>query len=204
MFTGLIEGTGTVRSRSGSSLTVSSPLAEEVGPGDSVSVDGSCLTVTGSASGSMTFHCSGETLSRTIIQWYATGSRVNLERPLLPSDRLHGHLVTGHVDETARVLRVQRSSGGMTAWISHSSQGSVLLVPKGSVAVSGISLTVASLEPGMFSAAMIPETLVRTNADQWRPGTRVNLEFDLIGKYVRRQVEAVSAASGLRDHLEGQ
>jgi len=203
LFTGLIEGTGTVRSRSGSSLTVSSPLSGEVVPGDSFAVDGSCLTVTGSAAGSMSFQCSGETLSRTVIQWYTTGVRVNLERPLLPSDRLHGHLVTGHVDETARLLRVQRSGGGMTAWISYSPESSVLLVPRGSVAVSGVSLTVASLEPGMFSVALIPETLARTTADGWRPGTRVNLEFDLIGKYVRRQAEAASAAAGLRDHLEG-
>lgn len=205
MFTGLIEDVGRVRSFSGSLLMVGSGMAEKVSEGESISVDGSCLTVSGSVSSSdIRFHCSGETVARTIISGYVPGSRVNLERPLLPTDRMHGHMVTGHVDETASVLRVQRSGDGMTAWISYSSSSSRLLVPKGSVAVNGISLTIASLDSGRFSVAIIPETLSRTNAGEWRPGTRVNLEFDIIGKYVQKQMQTAASAAGLREYLERQ
>ncbi len=202
MFTGLIEDVGRVRILSGSELTVVSGIASEIGEGDSVSVDGSCLTATGSRDGEMSFHFTGETASRSIVSFYSPGTLVNLERPLLMSQRLHGHMVTGHVDMVSRVLRVERRGGDMTAWISYTSRFSRLLVEKGSVAVNGISLTVASLSPDRFSVAMIPETLERTTADSWKPGTRVNLEFDIIGKYVLRQMNAVHESGKLRKYIE--
>lgn len=202
MFTGLIEGKGRVVGFSGGRLVVDTALAQEVSSGDSIAVDGSCLTVSEKSSGNLVFHCSPETVSRTIISKYRTGLEVNLERPLSVSGRLHGHIVTGHVDGTGSVLRVRREGGGMTAWVSYSSEFAELLVPKGSVAVSGISLTVADLDSSRFSVSLIPETLERTTAGSWKPGTRVNLEFDLLGKYVQRQIRAALGSVELRKYIE--
>ena len=202
LFTGLIEDRGKVKSRSGGSLTVGTTLFETASTGDSIAVDGSCLTVSDKGNGSLTFHCSTETVSRTVISGYYPGTEVNLERPLMLSDGLHGHIVTGHVDETARILKVKISGEGMTAWISCSGKNFFLLVEKGSIAVSGISLTVASLAPDRFSVVLIPETLERTTAGNWKPGSHVNLEYDIIGKYVLKQTDAVIGNRRLRDYLE--
>jgi len=202
LFTGLIEDRGTVTASSGGEITLSTSLWKEASPGDSMAVDGSCLTVTGAGDGSLSFHCSQETLSKTVVSKYRPGSRVNLERPMLISDRLHGHILTGHVDETASVLKVRRSGAGMTAWISYSKDRAELLVPRGSVAVSGISLTIASLDSRCFSVALIPETLERTTAGSWAPGSAVNLEYDILGKYVRRRLDALLGDIELRRYLE--
>ncbi len=202
MFTGLIEDRGIVKSRSGSNLTVGTKLFETASPGDSIAVDGSCLTVSNTGNRSLSFHCSAETISKTIISGYYPGIEVNLERPLRFSGGLHGHIVTGHVDETAEVLKVKRSGEGMTVWISCSGNSFPLLVEKGSIAVSGISLTVASLAPDRFSVVLIPETLERTTAENWKPGSHVNLEYDIIGKYVLKQTDAFIRNRRLRDYLE--
>ncbi len=202
MFTGLIEDRGRVTGFSGGRLTVETRLGEICSDGDSVAVDGSCLTVTGSSRGELAFHCSPETVSTTIVSGYHSGSEVNLETPLSLDGLLHGHLVTGHVDQAASVLKVQRSSEGMTVWVSYSGKYSRLLVPKGSVAVSGISLTIASLASDRFSVALIPETLKRTTAGSWKPGAGVNLEYDIVGKYLQRQLEAAAGEKRLRDYIE--
>lgn len=170
--------------------------------GDSIAVDGSCLTVSGIVHQGLLFHCSAETVSRTVISRYYPGTEVNLERPLKLSDGLHGHLVTGHVDETASVLKIGRSEQDMTVWISCSRKYSTLLVEKGSVAVSGISLTVASLERDRFSVALIPETVRGTTVGNWKPGTHVNVEYDIVGKYVKKQTDAAIGERRLRDYLE--
>lgn len=202
MFTGLIEDRGRVTGFSGGRLTVETRLGDSCSGGDSVAVDGSCLTVTRSKAGEVAFHCSPETVSTTIVSGYHSGSEVNLETPLSLDGLLHGHLVTGHVDQEASILKVQRTGEGLTAWISYSRKYSRLLVPRGSVAVSGISLTVASLSSDRFSVALIPETLQRTTAGNWKPGTRVNLEYDIVGKYLQRQFEAAAGESGLRKYIE--
>ncbi|MCD4700638.1 MAG: riboflavin synthase [Candidatus Aegiribacteria sp.] len=202
MFTGLIEDRGKVMSISGGSLTIQTKISETASPGDSIAVDGSCLTISDIGSRSLSFLCSAETVSRTIISGYYPGTEVNLERPLKLSDGLHGHIVTGHVDSTAAVLKVERSGAGMIVWVSCSGKNFLLLVEKGSIAVSGISLTVASLTPDRFSVALIPETLTRTTAGNWKPGSRVNLEYDIIGKYVKKQTDAVIGKRRLRDYLE--
>ena len=202
MFTGLIEDRGKVMSRSGSSLTIGTELYKTAAHGDSIAVDGSCLTVSSIGSRSLSFQCSAETVSRTIISGYYPGTEVNLERPLKFSDGLHGHIVNGHVDETSVILKVKRSTDGMTVWISCSGKNYPLLVEKGSIAVSGISLTVASLVPDRFSVVLIPETLERTTAGNWKPGSHVNLEYDIIGKYVLKQTDAVIGNRRLRDYLE--
>lgn len=202
MFTGLIEDTGRVKTRSGGNLTIQTTISKSVIQGDSIAVDGSCLTVSGIAHQSLLFHCSAETVSRTIVSRYYPGTEVNLERPLELSDGLHGHLVTGHVDETASVLKIERSGQDTTVWISCSRKYSTLLVEKGSVAVSGISLTIASLERDRFSVALIPETVKSTTVGNWKPGTHVNVEYDIIGKYVKKQTDAAIGERRLRDYLE--
>lgn len=202
MFTGLIEDRGRVTGFSGGRLTVETRLEDSCTAGDSVAVDGSCLTVTRSDHGEIAFHCSPETASTTIVSGYHSGSAVNLETPLSLDGLLHGHLVTGHVDQAASVLKVQRTGEGMTVWVSYSRKHSRLLVPKGSVAVSGISLTIASLSSDRFSVSLIPETLQRTTAGSWKPGTRVNLEYDIVGKYLQRQLEAAAGETELRKYIE--
>jgi len=202
LFTGLIEDRGKVKSRSGSILTIQTKLFETASSGDSIAVDGSCLTVSKIINRSLVFYCSAETASRTIISGYYPGTEVNLERPLKLSDGLHGHIVTGHVDSSATVLKVMRSGEGITVWISCSEKSFPLLVEKGSIAVSGISLTVASLAPDRFSVVLIPETMERTTAGNWKPGSHVNLEYDIIGKYVLKQTDALNGQRRLRDYLE--
>jgi riboflavin synthase len=203
LFTGLIEGTGKVVRMAGDSLLLEEHILQPPpSRGDSLCVDGACLTVSSTEGGRLLFRCSGETLSRTIAGGYHPGSTVNIERPLEAGGRLHGHMVTGHVDCTAGVLRVDRTGSGATVWFSFPAKHSLLLVEKGSVAVSGISLTIASLAPDRFSAALIPETLERTTAGAWKPGSAVNLEFDIIGKYILRQADAARGADRLREYLE--
>lgn len=196
MFTGLIEATGTVE-RPGEDLCVRHPLEAEVDVGESMAVDGACLTVASVSAGRLTFYVSPETVERTTAGGYTRGREVNLERPLRASDRLHGHFVTGHVDQIERVVFARRSSRGMRARVSLSVNRK-LVVPKGSVALDGISLTVADCGGDWLEVELIPETLERTTAGRWRPGSRLNLELDLLGKYVL----GMGDGGGLRDKLE--
>ncbi len=202
MFTGLIETKGRVVSVSRETLVVRSCIGRDVSKGDSIAVDGSCLTVTDINDDKLVFHFSPHTRMKTIIPEYFSGKEVNIERPMQLSERLHGHIVTGHIDETARVLSIKKTGDSTEIWFSFSSDFSSLLVERGSVAVSGISLTVASLMSGRFSAVLIPETLSVTTAGSWKPGTHVNLEYDIIGKYIKRQITATSNAERLRKYLE--
>ncbi len=198
MFTGLIEGMGRVAA-AGENLSLETDLSSELRPGDSLAVDGSCLTVERLSGSTAVFRVSPETMRRTVP--LGPGARVNLERPLSLSARLHGHLVTGHVDCTGTVVSVRRLGEFRRVEITCPSRWRGLLVEKGSAAVNGISLTVADLLPGAgFSVAVIPETLERTNAGLWKPGHRVNIEFDIVGKYLRRFME--TGSNGLRDKLE--
>ncbi len=198
MFTGLIEGTGRVVT-AGETLSLETGLSPELRPGDSLAVDGSCLTVERLTGSTARFRVSPETLRRTVP--LTPGVRVNLERPLVFSGRLHGHLVTGHVDCTGTVASVRNQGRFALVEITCPSRWHELLVEKGSAAVNGISLTVADLLPGAgFSVAVIPETLDRTNAGLWKPGYRVNIEFDIVGKYLQRFFQQRS--NGLREKLE--
>ncbi|MBD3278388.1 MAG: riboflavin synthase [Candidatus Aegiribacteria sp.] len=202
LFTGLIEQTGEVAAFSGGNLLIKTAMCDEAEEGDSIAVDGSCLTVSRIREGVLQFQCSRETVSRTIAGTYVRGARVNLERPLRLIDELHGHLVSGHIDETASVVKVEKGGEEATFWFSFSKSRADLMVEKGSIAVNGISLTVASVLPGRFSAVLIPETMSRTTAKEWKPGTPVNLEYDLIGKYVKKQMEAAIGRRKLRDFIE--
>lgn len=203
MFTGLIENVGEVVRGTGSLVVVKSPLAAEIRTGDSVAVDGACLTVTGIAGQEMSFHTSRETLSRTIAVDYIRGTPINLELSLEIGDRLHGHMVSGHIDCTSRVLVISKGREDRLIRISLPEVFSDLVVERGSVALNGISLTVVEAESKMFSVVVIPETLTRTTAGGWKPGTGINIEFDILGKYVARRLRLLKNETRLKAFLEG-
>jgi len=203
MFTGLVEDVGTLLERRprGRSATLRVrtclPLAE-VRPGDSLCINGACLTVeTADQRGQcLTFHCLHETLARTNLATAAPGALVNLERALRLCDRLGGHLVAGHVDATASLLRLERREDDIEATVASPDGLQELLVPKGSIAVNGISLTIAALRADSFSVRIIPHTWDHTSLRGAAPGDLVNLEGDLVGKFVLRRAELRAGGTG--------
>jgi riboflavin synthase len=163
---------------------VSVPFGEVLGRGQSVAVDGVCLTVAGSGPGWFEAVLSPETLSRTTLGRRAVGDRVNLERSLRLGDRLGGHLVQGHVDGVGVVEAVAREGSGSRVTVRFPPGLEDLIVHKGSIAVDGVSLTVARRFGDRFEVALIPETLLVTGLGACRPGTPVNLEVDMLGRFV--------------------
>jgi riboflavin synthase len=192
MFTGIIECQGKVESRSGdhheTRLRLATPFEEVPARGESIAVDGVCLTAVAGGAGWFEAVVSPETLSRTTLGDRDAGDRVNIERALRMGDRLGGHLVQGHVDAVGRVEGVESEGSGARMRISFPDELAALIVFKGSVTVDGVSLTVASRRDDAFEVALIPETLEATGLGSRRAGDRVNLEVDVIGRYV---VEAV-------------
>ena len=192
MFTGLIEDvgkvTGLVRSGEAGRLTVATALPTgEIRLGDSVAVNGVCLTVTRQEAVGLTFDISPETLDRSNLGALTGGDRVNLERALRLSDRLGGHIVTGHVDCIARVEERREKSGVIVFSFRLLVPAMArYLVPKGSVAIDGISLTVNAVTGPSFSVTIIPHTAAMTTLPDRKTGDRVNIETDIIGKYVER------------------
>lgn len=192
MFTGLIEEVGTIAAvegtAEGSRIAVSaSKVLEDAALGDSIAIDGVCTTVIELSPDRFVIEASPETLSKTTFTRYRPGARVNLERPLTPVSRLGGHYVTGHVDGLARIAAITPQGNSVIyAFEVESPELAELLVPKGSVAVLGISLTVNTVERNRFSVAIIPHTLSHTSLGDYQAGDRVNIETDLLGKYVRR------------------
>jgi riboflavin synthase len=187
MFTGIISHRGFLRGyRNGRrELVVEAPgLAAKLAPGDSLAVDGVCLSLLASDRDGLRFNLSRETLERTTLGALRPGDRLNLELPLTLASPLSGHLVSGHVDGVGKVLKVASRPPGKRATVSFPAALRPYLIPKGSVAVGGVSLTVASLGPSSFEVELIPLTLEGTNLGGLRPGAAVNLECDIIGKYV--------------------
>ena len=193
MFTGLVEAMGEVAALealpggAGMRLVVRSPaVAKESAIGDSVAVNCCCLTVTARDGDTLAFDAVPETLARTNLGRLHVGSPVNLERPLRLGDRLGGHLVQGHVDAVGEVRLV--SPEGSSVRIAIDAPGNVrrYLVPKGSVAVDGVSLTVAAVTETGFEVVIIPHTAAVTTLGRVRPGDAVNLEADVVGKYIER------------------
>jgi riboflavin synthase len=191
MFTGIIRHVGTVRrvrqAAGGKRLTIDvGPLAEGLGLGDSLAVDGACLTACRVAAGEADFDAVAETLSRTTLGDLRAGTRVNLERPCRVSDVLDGHIVQGHVDGTAAVRRIDRAGGQWAVELAAARELTDEMVPRGSVALAGVSLTLTHVGEGVFGVALIPTTLGETTLADLDVAATVNVETDMIGKYVRR------------------
>jgi riboflavin synthase alpha subunit len=196
MFTGIVEALGRIEAvghgpRDARRLVAAVP--DEAGwrlsLGESVAVSGVCLTVVDTTPGRLAFDLAEETLRVTTLGGLGPGDPVNLERPLRFDGRLGGHLVLGHVDAVGEVAAVRPEGDGIRLEVAVPGRLRPLLIPKGSVAIDGVSLTVAALEEEAFAVALIPHTLEVTTLGRRRPGDPVNLEMDVIGKYVRGFVQ---------------
>ncbi|CAN5896726.1 riboflavin synthase [soil metagenome] len=193
MFTGLVETTGTVSALEGGDwvrLSVGSPgVASGVEVGDSVSVNGVCLTVEKGKGGEVSFHVMPETLRRTALGDLAEGDPVNLERAMGLESRFGGHIVQGHVDGVGKVLDIRKESGA-EVWAFGAPEDVLrYTVRKGSICIDGISLTVVSVGRNSLTVSILPQTRAGTNLGALKVGDRVNLEADIIGKYVNRLLE---------------
>jgi riboflavin synthase len=194
MFTGLIADVGSVsaleRNGAGAMLRVDSALATELQEGDSIAVNGVCLTATKVGDGGFSAEAMIETLERSSLGCLSSGAQVNLELPLRAGDRLGGHVVQGHVDGTGVVTAVRGEGFARVLEIEPQERLERYLVEKGSVAIDGVSLTVSSLRPPGFSVSLIPETLERTNLGGVAEGSLVNIEVDILAKQLERLLEA--------------
>ena len=196
VFTGLVEDLGTLEAietgDEGARLTIASQLAGEISEGDSVAVNGVCLTATGVSGSSFGADAMNETLSRTALGSVQAGDGVNLELALRADARLGGHIVQGHVDGVGTVSATREE--GIARVVTISAEGDLLryVVEKGSVAVNGVSLTVARVDCGSFDVWLIPETLERTTLASAGEGTPVNIEVDIVAKYVEKLVGEAS------------
>lgn len=189
MFTGIIQELGRIeelrRDRGGARLVVRrSKKSDRLRKGDSIAVDGVCLTVVSSRNGRFEADLSLETQERSSLGTLVKGTMVNLERPLRLGDRLGGHLVQGHVDTVGNLVWARERGGFLTCRWSFPPRFNELVVEKGSIAVNGVSLTIIEPEADSFAAALIPETLKRTNLGRLRSGDPVNLEFDFMAKFI--------------------
>jgi riboflavin synthase len=190
MFTGLIEDVGTVaeldRGDEGARLRISSRLGSEMKAGDSVSVNGVCLTAAEADRAGFTAEAMNQTLTVTSLGELRSGDRVNLELAVRAGDRLGGHLVQGHVDGTAEVTEAEADGFARRLRVELDPALAGLAVEHGSVALEGVSLTVSGLGEDWLEVSLIPETLQRTNLGDAQPGRKLNVECDLVGKYVQR------------------
>lgn len=195
MFTGIIEATGVISAirRQGTelSLTVSSTQLDfsDVKLGDSIATSGVCLTVTALGQQSFQADLSGETLSRTLFGQYRQGQLVNLEKALLPTTRLGGHLVSGHVDGIASVVQIEKTGQSWQIWLQPPAGLSRYIAEKGSVTVDGISLTVNELKGDLFRLTIVPHTARETTIQQFRNGSQLHLEVDLLARYLERLLQ---------------
>lgn len=202
MFTGLVEGRGTVVSvePDGSAvrlvLRVPDPLAADgCRLGDSLAINGCCLTVVDAQGAEWAFQAGAETLSRTNLGRLQPGDSVNLERSLPVDGRIGGHFVQGHVDGLGTVEQIDRDGDWVTMWFAVPDELAAFLVPKGSVAVDGVSLTLVDVERSRFSVTLIPHTLQATTLGVRRQGEAVNIETDILGKYVQKFLQEQRSGS---------
>lgn len=193
MFTGIIEEVGRVEAvetlEGGRRLRIAASFAAELRVDQSVAVNGACQTVVGIEGEAFEVVAVEETLAKTNFGALAEGDRVNLERAMRPDGRLDGHLVQGHVDATGEVASVEKLADSRLVRVRYPERFAPYLIPVGSVTLDGISLTVARLDDDALTVAIIPHTWAHTTIADWQPGRAVNLEFDLIGKYVVRALE---------------
>ena len=188
MFTGLVQSLGTVEEAAGGRLRVRTALAGELSDGDSVAVNGVCLTAVGLCGDRFGADVMNETLRRSSLAEVRSGTKVNLELALAANARLGGHFVQGHVDGVGAVSAVRDDGFARVVTVQADPQLLRYVVEKGSITVDGVSLTVASIEAASFDVSLIPETLERTNLGTAAPGTPVNLEVDILAKYVEKLV----------------
>ena len=190
MFTGLIADVGTVesaeRTSDGARLRVSTALAGDLAEGDSIAVNGACLTAAAVANGGFEADVMNQTLDLTSLGPLAAGDAVNLELALRASDRLGGHIVQGHVDGTGKIAAVREDGIARRVEIELSAELARFVVEHGSVAVDGVSLTVSSVGENGLEVSLIPETIERTNLGALEPGRIVNVELDVVARYVER------------------
>jgi len=195
MFTGLIEEVGTVtstreRKRSKQLQIVAPRIAKKIRPGESVALNGCCLTLSARRGDRLTFDLLEETLARTNLKMLKRDSSVNLERALRRDGRLGGHFVQGHVDCTSRIISFEQIGGDYRLAVELPAEFARYVACKGSIAIDGISLTIAEVSPQSFAVWVIPHTKRHTNLDRAEAGTLVNLEFDILAKYVERMISA--------------
>ena len=201
MFTGIIEATGHIaaikRSGQDAQLTIQSDTLDfsDVKLGDSIASNGVCLTVASLAAHSFTADVSGETLSRTLFGSYQTGQRINLEKALLPTTRLGGHLVSGHVDGIAIVSKVEKTGQSWQIYLQSPDELSRYIAEKGSVTIDGISLTVNELTTNGFRLTIVPHTARETTIQALQAGSKVHLEVDLLARYIERLLQGKQAAA---------
>jgi riboflavin synthase len=192
MFTGIIENFATVTDifseGTNKTFTLRSDISKELKVDQSVAHDGVCLTVINVDIQNSTYQVTAieETLHRTTLQFWKTGSKINLERSMSANQRIDGHFVQGHVDTMATVLNIESHQGSWTYLFEYDEKYMPLIVEKGSVAINGISLTVVSAEKNTFSVGIIPYTYEHTNIHTLQKGSKVNVEFDILGKYIQR------------------
>jgi riboflavin synthase len=186
MFTGLVAGKGTIRSMRDGRLEVETRFGGELAEGDSVSVNGVCLTAVEASPAGFAADVMPETLRRSSLGPLGEGDEVNLELPLRAGDRMGGHVVQGHVDGTATVEEVRDEAASRVVRIAADPGLLRYVVEKGSIAVDGVSLTVSAVDDGAFEVSLIPETLERTTLGEAEPGRIVNLEVDVLAKYVEK------------------
>jgi riboflavin synthase len=202
MFTGLIEEIGRLANiksvGGGLRLTIfASAVMPDLAAGDSVSVNGICLTVVAFESAAFTVEAVGETVSRTTLTDFKAGEAVNLERALSASSRLGGHFVQGHVDGIGIIAAIEKRDPGLWLRIRLDEELLPCMVEKGSIAVDGVSLTIAELGADAVSIAVIPHTAASTTLADRKVGSRVNIEADILGKYVRRFLQTSKPGEGL-------
>lgn len=195
MFSGIVEALGTVAEirdePPGCRLIIHEPtIAAETSVADSISVNGCCLTVVETEQQTMAFDAGPETLARTNLGDLRRGSRVNLERALAVGDRMGGHFVSGHIDGTGKLLQRHDMGEWSDFWFEVPRPLAVQMASKGSIAVDGVSLTIVESDPDRFSVALIPYTLAVTTLGPMKVGDKVNLETDILAKYVQRLAEA--------------
>jgi riboflavin synthase len=193
VFTGIVRERGRVASFDGTRLVLETSLRAVVG--DSIAVDGVCLTVVAGDEATLEFDVVPETLSRSTLGKLEPGAIANVEPALRVGEELGGHMVQGHVDGVGRVRTVQPEGDGRRIWFEASPDVLRYCVEKGSITVSGVSLTVAGLEEGAFSVALVPHTLHETTLGELSPGDDANIEVDVIGKYVERMLQSPGYAS---------
>ncbi|RYY32651.1 MAG: riboflavin synthase [Sphingobacteriaceae bacterium] len=190
MFTGIIETAATIqhieKDNDNIHITLSSPVTHELKIDQSLAHDGVCLTVVAIDADSYTVTAIKETLDKTNLKGWAVGTRVNLERAMKLGDRLDGHIVQGHVDQAGVCKSVEEAGGSWYFTFQYDTNAGNITIEKGSITVNGVSLTVVDSQDGIFSVAIIPYTYEHTNFSSFRTGTKVNLEFDVLGKYVAR------------------